>query len=84
MTQERIARINELAKLAKSRELTPEEQEERQILRKEYVASVRNSLTSQLDSTYFVNSDGTQDKLEKKTTNSKQNPKPIPDTNPDK
>lgn len=66
MTQEKIARINELAKLAKTRELSPEEQAERQTLREEYVASVRDSLTSQLDSTYFVNQDGSKDKLQKK------------------
>ena len=36
MTQEKLDRINELAHLAKERELTADEQEERAALRKEY------------------------------------------------
>lgn len=66
MTKEKIARINQLAKWAKERTLTPEEMGERDLLRKEYVASVRQSLTNQLDATYFVESDGSRQKLEKK------------------
>lgn len=66
MNQEKIARINQLAKMAKEGALTPEETAERDALRKEYVASVRASLTSQLDQTYFVESDGSHTKLEKK------------------
>lgn len=66
MNQEKINRINELAKLAKERTLSPEEMEERDILRKEYVASVRAALTGQLDQTYFVEADGSRQKLEKK------------------
>lgn len=69
MTQEKINRINELAKLAKTRPLSETEQEERDGLRKEYVASVRQSLTSQLDQTYFVEADGSRQKLEKKPKN---------------
>lgn len=66
MEQARIDRINELAKLAKQRPLTQEEQDERQILRREYLDSIRGSLESQLDRTYFVESDGSQTKLKKK------------------
>lgn len=66
MTQEKIARINTLAQLAKTRELTPEEQEERNILRRAYIDSVKGSLTNQLEQTYFVASDGSRQKLEKK------------------
>lgn len=66
MTAEKIARINALAKLAKERDLTEDEQKERDVLRKEYVASVRESLTGQLDNTYFVNQDGSKEKLKKK------------------
>lgn len=67
MEQEKIDRINELAKKAKTPEgLTPEETAERDDLRKEYVASVRANLTAQLDNTFIVEPDGTKHKLGKK------------------
>ena len=64
--EEVIRRINELAALAKQRELTPEEQEERQQLRRKYIDSFKASLTAQLDNVYFVEKDGSQTKLKKK------------------
>ncbi len=45
----RLARINELAHIAKERQLTPEELEERDILRKEYLAAFRANFKKQLD-----------------------------------
>ena len=42
MKKEKIDRINELAHLAKERELTEEELRERDILRKEYIQEWRN------------------------------------------
>lgn len=67
MEQEKIDRINELARKAKTPEgLTPEEIAERDALRKEYVASVRANLTAQLDNTYIVEPDGTKHKLPQK------------------
>ena len=67
VTQKTIDRINELAKKAKSPEgLTPEELTERDALRKEYIASWKQSLTSQLDNTYIQYPDGTKKKLSKK------------------
>ena len=49
VTQKTIDRINELAKKAKSPEgLTAEEVQERDALRKEYIAAWKESLTSQL------------------------------------
>ncbi len=66
MTREKINRINQLAQLAKTRELSSEECTERDSLRQEYIKSVRQSLTSQLDQTYLVGEDGTHQKLEKK------------------
>ena len=67
MEQARIDRINELARKARTPEgLTPEETAERAALRKEYVASVRASLTAQLENTYIVEPDGTKHKLPKK------------------
>lgn len=54
MEQKQIDRINELARKAKTAGLTPEETAERDALRAAYVASVRASLTAQLDNTYYV------------------------------
>lgn len=61
-----IARINELAKKAKSEGLTPEETLERDKLRRIYIDSVKASLTGHLDNTYIVRPDGTKTKLQKK------------------
>ena len=41
MENSKLNRINELAKLARERELTPEELRERDALRKEYIAEWR-------------------------------------------
>ena len=57
MTQERIYRINELARLAKQRALTEEEIKERDILRREYIDSVTASLKANLDRIEFVDVD---------------------------
>ena len=67
MTQEKIDRINELARKAKTPEgLTPEETAERDVLRREYIDSFKRSLTSQLDCTYIQYPDGSKKKLGKK------------------
>ncbi len=66
MTEEQIARINELARKSKTIGLTPEEKQEQAKLRLEYLAAIRKSLEAQLDNVYFVEEDGTQRKLEKK------------------
>ena len=67
MEQKKIDRINELARRVKAgEELTPEELAERDALRKEYIASVKASLTGQLDSIYILGPDGTKRKLPKK------------------
>ncbi len=44
MEQSKIDRINELARIAKQRELSEEEQKERAKLREEYIAYVRRTL----------------------------------------
>ncbi len=56
--KEVIARINELARKAKSEGLNDEELKERDALRKIYIASVRENLRAQLDNTYIVTPDG--------------------------
>ena len=58
MKQERIDRINELARKAKTEGLTPEETAERDELRKEYVAAVKASLVGHLDNTWIVDEKG--------------------------
>lgn len=54
ITQEKIDRINALARASKERELTAGEKEEQAALRQEYVAAVRASLRGQLDNTYVL------------------------------
>lgn len=66
MEQHKIDRINELARKAKAGPLTPEEQKERDILRREYIDSVVGSLKGQLDNTYIVDGRGNKTKLRKK------------------
>ena len=67
MDQKKIDRINELARRVKAGEtLTAEELAERDALRREYIDSVKASLTVHLDNTYIVGPDGTRRKLRKK------------------
>ena len=66
MEQERIERINELARLAKERQLTEAEHEERAELRKEYIASFREAARQHLDSITVLHPDGTKEKLRDK------------------
>lgn len=66
MEQAKIDRINALARKAKAEGLTAAEEAERAALRAEYVASVKASLTSHLDNTYFVDEQGQKTKLKKK------------------
>ena len=66
MDQKKIDRINELARKARAGGLTPAEEEERAVLRREYIDSVVGSLESQLESTYLVDEKGRKRKLRKK------------------
>ena len=59
MDNTKIDRINTLAHKAKSVGLTEEEKKERELLRKEYLASVRMNLRSQLDNIDVKMDDGT-------------------------
>ena len=59
MEAEKIDRINVLAHKAKSVGLTEEEKKERELLRKEYLASVRMNLRSQLENIDVKMDDGT-------------------------
>lgn len=67
MEQEKIDRINELARKAKTPEgLTAGERAEQDALRQSYIAAYRASLTAQLDNTYIQYPDGTRRKLRRK------------------
>ena len=70
MTQEKINRINELARKQKTVGLTEEEKQEQFVLRREYIDAFKQSLVSQLENTYIVNPDGTKKKLTAKNENS--------------
>ena len=66
MTEEKIARINELAHKKKSEGLTPEELEEQAKLRREFLDDVRGNLRAQLNNIDMVNEDGTVENLGEK------------------
>ena len=61
-----IARINELAKKAKTEGLTEEETAERDKLRRIYIDSVKANLVGQLENTTIVYPDGSRKKVTKK------------------
>ena len=58
MEQKKLERINELAKIKRERELTPEEAAEQKALREEYIAGFRASLRGTLDNTVIKHPDG--------------------------
>ncbi|MGX8692775.1 MAG: DUF896 domain-containing protein [Clostridia bacterium] len=66
MEQDKIDRINELARLAKERPLTEAELAERDALRREYIAAWRESTIAVLENTYIQTPDGKKHKLKKK------------------
>ena len=66
MDQTKIARINELARKAKTAEgLTEVEKAEQAVLRREYIDSVKGNLIAQLNNTYIQRPDGTKIKLKR-------------------
>lgn len=67
--EEKIARINELYHKSQAEGLTEEEKAEQVQLRKEYVASFRANLKSQLDSITVVRPDGSKENLGEKYGN---------------
>lgn len=64
--EEKIKRINELYHKSKAEGLTEEELAEQKLLRKDYIASVRGNLTSQLEGITVVNPDGSVVDMKKK------------------
>ena len=61
-------RISELTRIARERELTPDEQAERKALREEYIADWRRSTIDVLENTYIDHGDGRITTLPKKRT----------------
>ncbi len=66
MTNEKIARINELAHKSKTTGLTEAEKAEQQALRREYLDDIKASLRPQLNNPSIQEPDGTIHKLAKK------------------
>lgn len=73
MNQEKIDRINELYRKSKAEGLTEEEKKEQDLLRKEFLANVRNNLKAQLNNIDIQNPDGTIENLGEKFGNKKAN-----------
>ncbi|WP_100373051.1 DUF896 domain-containing protein [Bacillus sp. FJAT-45037] len=71
LSKEKIARINELSKRAKSTGLTKVEAKEQQSLRQEYLQTFRSSFKNQLHSVKVVDEEGT-DVTPKALKNSKE------------
>ena len=65
-SQDKINRINELAKKAKTVGLTSDEKEEQQLLRQEYIKAFRGDLQSTLDCVVIVDKDGNRTPLKPK------------------
>ncbi|MBQ8523803.1 MAG: DUF896 domain-containing protein [Clostridia bacterium] len=66
MENTNLKRINELAAKAKAEGLTPEETEERDRLRKAYLAEFRSGMKGILDNTVVKFPDGTESALKRK------------------
>ena len=67
MEQQKLDRINYLAREAKVRELSPAEKEEQAALRAEYVAEFRASFGGIMANTVIQRPDGSKEPLKKKT-----------------
>lgn len=63
MEKRNLERISQLTQLAKQRELTPQEQEERQELRQNYLKAFRSQFRAQLDNTVVEYPDGSRASL---------------------
>ena len=59
MTEQKIARVNELYHKSKAEGLTEEEKKEQQMLRQEYLSAIRNNMRATLDNVSIKNPDGT-------------------------
>ena len=69
MNQEKIERINALYRKSKAEGLTEEEKKEQDLLRKEYIASVKSNLRNQLNNIDAINEQGKVENLGEKYGN---------------
>ena len=69
ITDEKLARINELARKAKAEGLTSAETKERDVLRREYIEAVRANLRGQLNNINIQELDGSITNLGEKYGN---------------
>lgn len=65
MEQKKIDRISELTRISRTRELTAEEQKERQALREEYLQAIRGNMRQLLENTTVERPDGSITPLKK-------------------
>lgn len=72
MNQEKIDRINFLARKQKAEGLTEEEKSEQAELRKEYIEAYKRSLIAQLENTYVVDEKGNKQKLTERVKTKKE------------
>ena len=66
MEKHHIARINELTRISRERELTPEERAERAELRSNYLKAMRGQLTAQLENVVIEYPDRHREPLRRK------------------
>ncbi|MDY3846422.1 MAG: DUF896 domain-containing protein [Eubacteriales bacterium] len=66
MEKNKIDRINTLARIKRERELSREEKEEQERLRKEYITEFHSQFRNVLNNTYIQRPDGTKEKIKPK------------------
>ena len=73
METAKIERINELYRKSKAEGLTEEEKKEQDLLRKEYIASVKSNLRNQLNNIDVINEQGKVENLGEKIWKQRRN-----------
>ena len=63
MEKEKIERINRLRQLQRERELTDEEKEEQNRLRREFIDDIKNQVAQKLDDVIIIDENGNKKKL---------------------
>ncbi len=67
MEKSKLERIGQLSRKQRSVGLSEEEKKEQAALRQEYLAAIRQDLTSTLDNTYVVDEKGNKRKVQRRT-----------------